>query len=553
VTTLAQLHQAVRKAIDSKRLGKVVFVRYHLQGLLDGEGLSGPALAKVASVVGEWVGQSPEKLYSLFAVKEGKGQVALTLRFSGGATALVSQVDGGKAAPGASLMVLGNKGALYHGYDVGRLHTWEQIPASLGDRRPGEILAALRETMRSGTNPVTVRKAKEEAPPPPPRRPDPKVKYGVLLVTGSHTHQENYAAAFAADKRCKIVALTDEKDIDRRRRRLNERLARELGVPYEPDLSVALQRKDVDIVSICAEPERRGRIIVRCAEAGKHLYLDKSLAPRLDEAEAIVAAVRKAKVRSHMFTLVTMPWAAEAKKILESGKLGKLLAIHADVLFAKGRPGTAKLGSPRKEEYPPKRHQLIEAKRELDNVGVYPITLTAWLTGRKFRTVYGVTANYFFREHQQHNVEDFGLLACTLDDGTPVTIAAGRCGWTSHPAGGVNQLLLVGSERSVLIDANAPRLEAYTDEAPWTPPNVNPEDPMGFWSSTQAAVHLLPKQTWLPFGPAAQSDASYFLDRLDAGKDSELSVAEASHATEVLLAGYLSASKGEVVKLPLPR
>lgn len=26
-------------------------------------------------------------------------------------------------------------------------------------------------------------------------------KYGVLLVTGSHTHQENYAAAFAADKR----------------------------------------------------------------------------------------------------------------------------------------------------------------------------------------------------------------------------------------------------------------------------------------------------------------------------------------------------------------
>ena len=76
---------------------------------------------------------------------------------------------------------------------------------------------------------------------------------------------------------------------------------------------------------------------------------------------------------------------------------------------------------------------------------------------------------------------------------------------------------------------------------------------MGFWTSTQAAVHLRPKQTWLPFGPAAQSDASYFLDRLDAGKDSEVSVVEAAHATEVLLAGYLSASKGEAVKLPLPR
>ncbi|MBI1918693.1 MAG: Gfo/Idh/MocA family oxidoreductase [Planctomycetes bacterium] len=517
MTTLAQLHQAVRKALDSKRLGKVVFVRYHLQGLLDAEGAALPALAKVVPVVGEWVGQTPQKPYHLAPTKEGRPQEVIVMQFPGGATALLSEAHG-KAAPGVSLMVLGNRGALYHTYDAGRLHTWESTPGPKS-LKPAQL----------------------------------KGNYGVLVVTGSHTHQENYAAAFAADKRCRIVAVSDEKDIDRRRRRLNERLARELGVPYEPDLLVALQRKDVDIVSICAEPERRGRIIVRCAEAGKHLYLDKSLAPRLDEAEAIVAAVRKAKVRSHMFTLVTTPWAAQAKKVLESGKLGKLLALHADVLFAKGRPGTAKLGTPRKEEYPPKRHQLIEAKRELDNVGVYPITLAAWLTGRKFRTVYGVTANYFFREHQQADVEDFGLLACTLDDGTPVTIAAGRCGWTSHPAGGVNQLLMVGSERSVLIDANAPRLETYTDETPWTPPNMNPEDPMGFWTSTQAAVHLRPKQTWLPFGPAAQSDASYFLDRLDTGKDSELSVIEAAHATEVLLAGYLSASKGEAVKLPLPR
>src|SRR5439155_27293953 len=136
-----------------------------------------------------------------------------------------------------------------------------------------------------------------------------------------------------------------------------------------------------------------------------------------------------------------------------------LLAIHADACFAKGRAGTAKLGTRRKEEYPPQRHQLIEAKRELDNVGVYPITLVRWLTGRRFRTVLGVTANYFFREHQKHNVEDFGLLSGTLDDGTPVTISAGRSGWTSHPAGGVNRLLLVGTERSVLLDANRPRLD----------------------------------------------------------------------------------------------
>src|SRR5262249_35717423 len=119
--------------------------------------------------------------------------------------------------------------------------------------------------------------------------------------------------------------------------------------------------------------------------------------------------------------------------------------------------------------------------------------------------------------------------------------------------GGVNQLLLVGSERSALIDANRPRVEVYTDEPPWTPPNVNPEDPMGFWASTQAAVHLRPKPSWVLLPAAAKRDAAYFLDRLDAGQESEMSVIEAAAATEVLLAAYLSASKGEVVKLPLPR
>src|SRR5205085_9578006 len=146
--------------------------------------------------------------------------------------------------------------------------------------------------------------------------------YGILLVTGSHTHQENYAAAFAADRRCKLIAVSDEKDVDARRRKLNERLARELNLPYIADLDEALKRDDIQIVSICAEPERRGPIAVKCALAGKHLYLDKSLVPQQSEADALRDAVRKAKVKSHMFTLISQPWAAEAKKLLESGKLG---------------------------------------------------------------------------------------------------------------------------------------------------------------------------------------------------------------------------------------
>lgn len=378
-------------------------------------------------------------------------------------------------------------------------------------------------------------------------------KYGVLLITGSHTHQENYGAAFAADKRCRIVAVADEADVDKRRHDLNERLAHSLGVPYIPELPKALASKDVSVVSVCAPPERRGRIIVRCAEAGKQLYLDKSLAPRLPELDAIVAAVKKAGVKSHMLTLNTQAWAADAKALVDKGTLGKIQAIHVDLFFAKARNGTAKLGIPRKEEFPPERHQLVDAKREMDNVGVYPLALVRWLTGKKFKTVYCVTGNYFFAEHQKRNVEDFGLLACTLEDGTPVTISSGRYGWTTHPAGGMNRTILVGSERTVAIDANRPRLEVYTDENPWTPPKVNPADPNGFWTSTMDEFHLRPKKTWVPVTPPGLSDASYFINCLEENRDSDMNVAEAALVSEVLLAGYKSAATGQVVTLPLPR
>lgn len=378
-------------------------------------------------------------------------------------------------------------------------------------------------------------------------------KYGILLVSGAHTHQEMYGAAFAADPRCQLIAVTDEADIDKRRRELNERLAKLLKVPYIADLGEALAKREVDVVCSCAPPERRGRIAVRCAQAGKHLYLDKSLCPKLKEADDLVSAVKKAQVKSHMFSFISAPWARQAKEIIESGQLGKIVAVHADAFFAKGKTGTADLTKKRKEEYPPERHQLMEAKREFDNVGVYPIVMIHFLTGKKFERVHGVTGNCFFAEHQKANVEDFGMLAGTLEGDVPVSIAAGRYGWTSHPAAGVHRLMLVGSERTIVVDANRPRLEVYTDEAPWTPPQPHPEDPMFFWSTTQEEMGVKPKRTWVNAGPAVKSDAAYFLDRLDAGKDSELSVVEAAHAAEVLLATFKSAATGEAVKLPLPR
>ncbi len=379
-------------------------------------------------------------------------------------------------------------------------------------------------------------------------------KFGVLLVTGAQTHQENYARALAADPRGRLIALADEPNVAPRRRELNERLARELNVPHIARLDDALGRDDVHVVSVCAEPDRRGPIIVACARAKKHLYLDKSLAPRLADADAIVAAVRESRVHSHMFSFITQPWARRAKGVVDSGGLGDLVALHADIHFAKGRAGTAKLGSPRREQFPPDplTFQRTEAKREMDNTGVYGVSLVRWLAGRDVRSVFCETANYFFAEHQQAGAEDFGLLVLSLDGGLTATVSSGRIGWTGHPAGGTSRVIVVGTKGTRVFDANRPRVEMYNDQPPWTPPPVNPADPMGFWTSTQQEVHTMPKLAWQPLAAAA-SDAGYFFDCLAADRDSEMNAAAAAATTEVLLAGYKSAATGDLVSLPLAR
>ncbi len=374
--------------------------------------------------------------------------------------------------------------------------------------------------------------------------------YGLLLITGSHTHQENYARAFAADVRCRLIGLCDEPNLPVRRRELNAQLAGELGIPVLDDLDAALHREDVQIVSICAEPERRGRLAARCARAGKHVYVDKPLASSSSAAQEVVEAVRDAGVYSQMFSLVRSPVARRASQAMRAGRIGELLGLHCELMFAKGFAGTANLSIPRQEKPHAERFTFIDSKRELFCVGLYPLVLFQCLTGSKVKSVYASTSNYFFVEHQHHDVEDFACLLMELENGLQATIAVGRTGWSSHPGSGVHQLHLTGTADSLTLDAFRPRLEIHSDAPAWRPPErPHPEDPMGFWSSTQLESGVKPKTDWWPVDAVAQDDASFFLDCLEHGSESDVPASVGAHAVDVILAAYRSAAAGEMVSV----
>ena len=375
---------------------------------------------------------------------------------------------------------------------------------------------------------------------------------GVLCIGGLHTHQENHAAGFDADERSHIVAVADEVGVDERRRRLNIRLAEQYGVPYIEGIDEALALPDVDIVSMCADVERRGRVAVACANAGKFLYLDKPLAANADAAREIVEAVAESNVISQMYSFVHTPWAKAAKACVESGRLGKLLAVHADILFAKGPGGTAVGDVARVETAVPETFTFVESKREFFDLGVYPIGLCLWIADSDAEEVSAVTVNYFFGQHVKNDTEDFGAVSMKLASGVVATATGGRIGWHSHPAGGPYRITVVGELGTERFDAWEPRLETYSTAKRPELPTPHQDDPMGMWRSTQQASGVPRKTTFAPFADETRwyfDDISAFLDCVERGSEPVMSAARAFGPSKVISAAYRSAASGGVERV----
>jgi predicted dehydrogenase len=370
---------------------------------------------------------------------------------------------------------------------------------------------------------------------------------GVLCVGGLQTHQENHAAGFDADQRSHIVAVADEVDIDDRRRALNIRLAEQYDVPYIEGIEKALALPGIDIVSMCADVERRHRVVAACAAAGKIMYLDKPLAANAGRASEVLQAITKSNVTSQMYSFVHTAWAKAAKECVESGRMGKLLSVHADILFAKGPGGTVTGNTPRRETAEPTKFTFVESKREFFDLGVYPIGLCLWLADAEPETVSAVTGNYFFDQHVQNDTEDFGAVMMEFAGGVVATATGGRIGWNSHLAGGPHRITIVGELGTERFDAWEPRLEVYsTAESPKLPP-PHPQDPMGMWRSTQQAAGIPRKTTYTPLADETRwygDDITAFMDCLEKGSEPVMTAARALGPSKVVSAAYRSAASG---------
>ncbi|MDR0396336.1 MAG: Gfo/Idh/MocA family oxidoreductase [Oscillospiraceae bacterium] len=141
----------------------------------------------------------------------------------------------------------------------------------------------------------------------------------VLMLSKWHVHAGDYAKTVKAQPDARITCVWDD-DAER-----GAEWAKDLGVDFEPNLDKALARADVDAVVVDTATSDHLKVMIAAANAGKHIFTEKALAPTVEECEQIAEAVAKNGVKfciSH--PNLTTPLAQYCKQAIDDGLLGRI-------------------------------------------------------------------------------------------------------------------------------------------------------------------------------------------------------------------------------------
>jgi predicted dehydrogenase len=125
----------------------------------------------------------------------------------------------------------------------------------------------------------------------------------------------------AANPRARLVAIADADAA-----KLGRTAANYPGCATLADYRDVLARDDVQAVIICLPHWLHERAAIDAVRAGKHVLIEKPLAISVEESERVAEAVRKSSVTFTVgHTQHFYPVVAEAKKVLDSGRIGRTI------------------------------------------------------------------------------------------------------------------------------------------------------------------------------------------------------------------------------------
>ena len=143
------LKNRVQSVIEKERIGSPVFLRCVLHVADDASNLAISPVSEMAALANGWMPSPPVRVYA--QGDAGATQVTVMLHYVGGQMALLS-VNRVEVDTAIDIMLVGNKGVIYHETPVGR-HYLNATSPQLGGS--GELTAAIAQSLESG-QPITL-------------------------------------------------------------------------------------------------------------------------------------------------------------------------------------------------------------------------------------------------------------------------------------------------------------------------------------------------------------------------------------------------------------
>lgn len=251
----------------------------------------------------------------------------------------------------------------------------------------------------------------------------------------------------------KELPLADVRAVCTRREEHLKNIASKYNIPQSyTDYHELLANEDIDLVSVVTHVKDHKQIVIDALKAGKHVFVEKPMADTPEECDEIIKAVKE----TDKFFMVGHICRfgvdyAIAKEKIESGKIGKILSIHAKRNLA-GWITESHL-------------QKISA---LFGDGIHDLDLALWYTKSKPKSVYART-----RKTKTSIVyDDLAWAMFTLEDGTIVVIESIWCLPDNVPFAIGAKFEIVGTKGTVSIDNSGEQFKVLTEEGLEYPPIV---------------------------------------------------------------------------------
>ncbi len=205
----------------------------------------------------------------------------------------------------------------------------------------------------------------------PLKTPQLEEKYLRVAIVGLGSYGKRVADAMKTCTKAKLVGLVSGTPAKLEKWQADYGVQKENCYSYA-DFDKIIDNKNIDLVYLTLPNSMHHPYTLRAAKAGKHVLTEKPMSVTVKEAEEMIAACEKAKVKLYVgYRLHFEPFTKELIRICKSGELGKVMFVNTQNGFKAGDPTQWRL------------KKALAGGGAMYDVGVYCINAARYATGEE--------------------------------------------------------------------------------------------------------------------------------------------------------------------------